>query len=119
MHELAVTESLLKTASDYAKNTNAQKVISLNITIGSLSGIVGDSVQFYWDMICKNTICANSDLNFNRVQAKFQCQNCGNEYEIQNELIPCPACNSMNLKTIQGDEFLLDSIEIEKSLEEK
>jgi hydrogenase nickel incorporation protein HypA/HybF len=115
MHELAVTESLLNTASEYAENNNAQKVISLNITIGNLSSIVGDSVQFYWDMISKNTICANSELVFNRVQAKFICQDCGTEYEIQDELIPCPACNSMNLKTIQGDEFLLDSIEIEKS----
>jgi hydrogenase nickel incorporation protein HypA/HybF len=119
MHELAVTESLLNTASEYADKNKALIVISLNITIGSLSSIVGDSIQFYWDIISQNTICANSKLVFNRVPAKFFCQDCSHEYEIQNELVPCPACSSMNLKTIQGDEFLLDSIEIEKRSEEE
>ncbi|MDO9546889.1 MAG: hydrogenase maturation nickel metallochaperone HypA [Pelolinea sp.] len=119
MHELAVTESLLNTASEYAIKNNAQKVISLNITIGDLSNIIGDSVQFYWDMISEETICENSLLVFKRIPAKFLCQACGNDFEIQGELLPCPKCSSMDLKTIRGDEFLLESIEIEKDLEEK
>ena len=118
MHELAVTESLLNTASEYAVNNNAKKVISLNITIGDLSSIVGDSVQFYWDIINKETICEKSLLVFKRIPAKFLCQACGNDFEIQGELVPCPTCGSLDLKTIHGTEFLLDSIEIEKSSEE-
>jgi hydrogenase nickel incorporation protein HypA/HybF len=119
MHELAVTESLLNTASEYASKNNAQRVISLDITIGDLSSIVGDSVQFYWDIISEGTICANSILVFNRIAAKFLCQACKNEFNIQGELLPCPICGSMDLKTIQGDEFLLESIEIEKDFKEE
>ena len=114
MHELAVTESLLDTACKYANKNDAKKVISLKIIIGDLSGIIDDSVQFYWDIISKNTICQQSKLIFQKVPAKFYCQSCQNEFEIHGELLPCPKCNSMNLKTIQGDEFLLESIEIEK-----
>ena len=119
MHELAVTESLLGTASKYAIKNNAQKVVSLNITIGDLSSIVGDSVQFYWDIISEGTICENSLLVFNRISAKFLCQACKNDFNIKGELLPCPICGSMDLKTIQGDEFLLESIEIEKGFEEE
>jgi len=119
MHELAVTESLLNTASDYAINNNAQKVISLNIVIGNLSSIIGDSVQFYWDIISENTICENSILVINKLPAKFICQSCGNEFEINGELLPCPLCSSMDLRIIQGEEFLLESIEIEKDLEKE
>ena len=114
MHELSVTESLLSTAIEYAKKYNSQKVTTLNIKIGNLAGIVDDSVQFYWDIITEDTICANSVLNFNRIPAKFECQNCNHRYEIVDELITCPKCGSMDLKTIQGDEFLLESIEVEK-----
>ena len=77
MHELAVTESLLNIACDYAIRNNAQGVISLNITIGDLSNIIGDSVQFYWDIISEKTICEKSTLVFNKLSAKFICQSCG------------------------------------------
>lgn len=114
MHELSVTEALLSTACDYASRNDSKIVTVLNIRIGKLSGIVGDSVQFYWDIVSEDTICAGSKLNFTHIPAKFKCQSCGNSYEIAEELIPCPVCSSMDLKTIQGDEFLLESIEIEK-----
>jgi hydrogenase nickel incorporation protein HypA/HybF len=118
MHELSVTEALLNTASDYAKRQNANKVTVLNIIIGKLSGIIDDSVQFYWDIIAKETICEGSRLNFTIIPAKFECQNCQHQFEMEDELIPCPRCQSMDLATIQGDEFLLESIEIEKEKNE-
>ncbi len=114
MHELSVTEALLNTSCEYAHKQKAKKVTVLNIKIGRLSGIVDDSVQFYWDIIAKETICEGSQLRFNFIPAKFECQQCKFQYEIEDELLPCPRCKSMDLVTIQGDEFLLESIEIEK-----
>jgi len=118
MHELSVTEALLKTACDHANQQKAKKVTVLHIKIGRLSGIVDDSVQFYWDIITKDTICETSILNFTHIPAKFECQQCKNQFEIKDELIPCPKCKSLNLATVQGDEFLLESIEIEKDINE-
>jgi hydrogenase nickel incorporation protein HypA/HybF len=113
MHELAVTQSLLETASDYAKRNNAKRVIALNLIIGDLSGIIDESVQFYWDFVSKDTICAESQLSFDHREAIMKCLSCGNEFEMGDELTPCAKCNSANIKVISGDEFRLDSIEIE------
>ena len=114
MHELSITESLLKTASDYAQKNEAKKVAVLNLVIGELSGIMDESVQFYWDMISKDTICENSILHFDKRQAIMKCIACGHEFSLEGELAPCPACASMDLKFLSGNEFLLESIEIEK-----
>ncbi len=114
MHELAVTESLLKTASEYAMKNDAKKVIALNLVIGDLSGIIDDSVQFYWDIISEDTICSAAKLNVEKEPAKFQCQSCKHKFNLDGELSPCPKCQSINIKVISGDEFLLKSIEIEK-----
>jgi len=114
MHELSVTESLLNTACEYAEKQDATKITILNIKIGKLSGIVDDSIQFYWDIISENSLCEGSVLNFMRISAKFECNACHTQFEIDAELMPCPNCNSMDLATIQGDEFMLESIEIEK-----
>jgi len=114
MHELAVTESLLNTATEYALKNEAKKVTNLNLLIGVLSGIVDESVQFYWDMISTDTICAQAKLNIERQPAKFKCQTCQTEYSLDDELTPCPNCGSVDIRVISGDEFLLQSIEIEK-----
>lgn len=115
MHELAITESILNAAVSHAKRVNANKVTDLYLVIGSLSSIVDDSVQFYWEMISKETICEGSQLHFKRLKARVQCQDCKKEYDLENELLPCPQCGSMNIKILSGDEFRLESIEIQKS----
>lgn len=114
MHELAVTESILEIATRHATQASATRVTDINIVMGQLSSIVDDSVQFYWDFISKDTLCAGATLHFQRVPARLHCQECGNDYSIEAMLSPCPQCSSMNVKIISGEEFWLDSIEIEK-----
>jgi len=114
MHELSITESLLKTACEYAEKNQAHKVTSLNLVIGELSGVIDESVQFYWDMISENTVCEKATLKFEKRKAMMLCTDCENGFELDGELKPCPKCGSMNLKVLSGREFLLDSIEIER-----
>jgi hydrogenase nickel incorporation protein HypA/HybF len=73
MHELSITEALLRTASDYAHKNKAKRVTALNLVIGELSGIIDDSVQFYWDMLSENSICEKSILNFDKRKAFMKC----------------------------------------------
>ncbi len=114
MHELAVTESILKIAEKHAIQAEAKKVTDIYIVIGKLSSIVDDSIQFYWDMISKETVCEEAALHFERIPAKVLCLNCSHQFELPNELIPCPQCNSMQIKVLKGEEFWVDSIEIER-----
>jgi hydrogenase nickel incorporation protein HypA/HybF len=114
MHELSVTENILNTSLEYAKREHAVKVTAINLNIGQLSSIIDDSVQFYWEMIAKETLCENARLNFNRIPAMLKCLDCQNDYSLGSEPGPCPACGSYNVKILSGDEFQLESIEIEK-----
>lgn len=117
MHELAVTESILNIAVKHAQQANAVRVTDIYVVIGALSSIVDDSVQFYWDFISEGTLCSGATLHFKRVPAQLTCLECGHTYTLQNELSPCPHCNSMQVKVTSGEEFWLDSIEIEKEKE--
>jgi hydrogenase nickel incorporation protein HypA/HybF len=117
MHELSITQSILEIAQRHALQAGASKVTDINITIGRLSSIVDDSVQFYWDIISQDSICQNSVLHFTRVPARLNCLDCGNTYTLDAELQPCPKCGSMQLKVISGEEFWVDSIAVEKQEE--
>lgn len=114
MHELSVTENVLNIAIKHASINSATKVTAVNLVIGQLSSIIDDSVNFYWDFITENTICAGSKLFFQKIPAEFLCSNCGSTYEFSHDSSACPKCGTVTNKLIKGDEFFVDSIEIEK-----
>lgn len=114
MHELSVTENILRIALEYANKENASAVTDINIKIGQLSSIVDDSVQFYWEIIAKDTICQHAKLNFERIPAKFTCLDCHQDFILGPEPGPCPACGSFHVRMFAGDEFQLESIAIER-----
>jgi hydrogenase nickel incorporation protein HypA/HybF len=117
MHELSVTEAILNTTIKYAQKERANRVTDIYLVIGDLSSIVDDCIQFYWEILSKDTICKNSKLHFDRIPGKMKCLDCKYEYNLKGELMPCPKCASLNLKVIAGTEFNLDSIEIENDEE--
>lgn len=113
MHELSVTESVLDIAQKHAQKANARLVTDVYLVIGQLSSIVDDSVQFYWDALTEDTLCQGSKLHFTRIAATLKCNSCGQEYPLQDQITPCPNCDGINISIITGEEFYIDSIDIE------
>jgi hydrogenase nickel incorporation protein HypA/HybF len=113
MHELSVTQSILEIALRHAEEAGAKKILQLNLTIGQLSSIVDDSVQFYWDMVSQDTIAEGAKLNFKRIPTVLLCLNCNHRYTHTEEDLACPKCGSTQIKVISGQEFMLDSIDVE------
>ena len=114
MHELSVTESVLEIACKHAQQAQAIRVTDIYLVIGQLSSIVDDSVAFYWDIIAKDTLCEDAQLHFKRLPAELICLDCDHQYKLVDELMPCPHCGSPRIRVLSGDEFHLESIEIQR-----
>lgn len=114
MHELPITQNILKIALQYAQKEGAKRIMSLNLVIGQLSSVIDDSIQFYWPIVSEGTIAQDAKLNFKRVSAKLECQECGTLYGLENgQLTTCPDCDSSQVTVLAGKEFQLESIQIE------
>lgn len=113
MHELSITESLLEIALRHADEADARRITRLNIVIGELSSIVDESVQFYWDIVSEGTIAEGAELHFERVQGTLRCLTCGHSFPLDHESFSCPVCGSKQVVAVGGDDFRLESIEIE------
>lgn len=113
MHELAVTQNLLDLAVRHAESVGATRVTTLRLSIGRLSSIVDDSVQFYWDIISAGTLCAGARLEFARQPAALRCLQCDAVYQFDAEPIPCPHCGSERARIVGGEQFQLTSIDVE------
>jgi len=106
-----VTESLLEIALRHARQADAGRITDLHLVIGELSTVIDDSVQFYWDFVSEGTPAEGATLHFRRIPAEMTCQDCGEMYDPKVDLT-CPACNSSNVRTIAGQEFFLEAIEV-------
>ena len=113
MHELPVTESLLEITLRHAGQENATRVTDLYLVIGQLSSIIDDSIQFYWDIISADTIAGGAQLHFRRIPTQLMCLKCQNKYTPVEDDYACPECQSIQVKITAGEEFLLESINID------
>ena len=113
MHELSITENLLEIALRHAEKADAERITRLNIVIGDLSSIVDESVQFYWDIVSEGTIAEGAELRFERVEGTLRCMACGHTFPLNHESFVCPSCGEKKVVAAGGDDFRLESIEIE------
>jgi len=113
MHELSVTESVLEIALRHAERAGAQRIVRLNLVIGELSSIVGDSVQFYWDIVSRDTIAEGAELHFERLPATLRCLGCEHTFPLNGRDYTCPACGGKKVVAAGGDDFRLESIEVD------
>ncbi len=114
MHELSVTQALLKTVLDAAHQAGARRVRTVHVVVGALTGIVDDSVQFYFDLLSQGTLAEDARLCFQREPARGSCQRCGHTFAVTPPLTPmCPACGSSQLQVTGGTSFYVRSIEVE------
>ena len=113
MHELTVTQDILRIALEHAERADARRITDIHLVIGGLSSIVDDSIQFYFDFLSPDTLAEGAKLHFLRVPARLRCRECGHEFEPQGMDWSCPQCQSLGGEVMAGKEFFLDSLEVE------
>lgn len=113
MHELPVTQSILKIVLEYAEKAHARHVTDVHIVQGELSSMLDDSIQFYWEIIAKDTIAQHATLHFRRVPAELQCMACFQKYHPHDGELVCPFCGSVGAKIIAGEEFFVEAIDVD------
>ncbi len=113
MHELSITQSILSIALEQAKTVQANKITKINLTIGELSGVVDECVQFYFDLLSKDTIAANARLSFQRPPTKLRCRNCATTFSPNNLDWTCPSCQEQKIEIVSGRECYVTSMEVD------
>lgn len=113
MHELSVTQSLLTVVLEHAERAGAARVTRIDIQVGALTGIVDESVQFYFDFVSRDTPAAGARLAFTHIAARLRCRECGAEFEPEERNWLCPECGAVAGEVVAGRELTVQSIEIE------
>ena len=113
MHELVITQSMFDLVLKHAEQAEARKVARINLTIGGMTGVVGDCVQFYLDFLSKGTVAEGAVLSVKMVPPKARCRDCGETFELKEFDWTCTNCQGKSLEIIAGKELFVESIEVE------
>ena len=113
MHELAVTQRMLDIALEKAGAARATRVIKINLVIGEMASVVDDCVQFYFDFLSQDSIASGATLSFKRIPMQVRCRRCQHSFTPTQPPWSCPQCQQWDVEITGGQEFYLDSIEVE------
>ena len=110
MHELSISEAVVNTV---VKHADGRKVSSVAMTVGALRQVVPDSLEFYFGIVSRDTVCEGATLEIIDVPAVLRCKTCKNEWEIEIPAFICATCGPGAVEVATGEEFMVESIEVE------
>ena len=76
-----------------------KRVLKVNLVIGELTSFVGESIQFYFDMLSKETEAEGASLSISRIPAKATCKQCKMEFHPEGMDWFCPACKGADRRS--------------------
>jgi hydrogenase nickel incorporation protein HypA/HybF len=113
MHEYHATERILNHAIEQAARANAARITDAHFVIGDISTYTADSIQGAWEVLARGTTGEGARLHFRNVDAELQCMVCFTKYCPAGGEVLCPACGSVGAKILAGEEFYMESLDVE------
>ena len=111
MHELSLSSAVVNTV---VKHAGGRRVTVVSLRVGHLRQVVPDTLDFYFGFVARDTVCEGARLEQELVPARLRCAECRHEWEVDFPVFRCPACGAAGSEIVMGDEFEVESIEVEE-----
>jgi hydrogenase nickel incorporation protein HypA/HybF len=113
VHELSLAVTMLEMISGMVPDKpSLQKV---HVTIGSLSGVWPDAIQFGFEALARQQGFSNATLVIKKTPAVCVCAACGKRYETKDLHGGCTACGGLARSIESGAEFQMDFLELSEA----
>ena len=113
MHELSLADAMVHEVESILQKERAEKVFSITVEMGKLSGVEKDPFEFAFPIVAEGTKLEGCKLIIVETPIIVECQDCQAKTELDIPFAKCSSCNSRNVKYISGKEFIIKSLEIE------
>ena len=111
MHELSLSGAIVNTV---VKHADGRRVTVVSLRVGHLRQVVPDSLEFYFEFVARGTVCEGARLQQQIVPAAVRCSACTAEWEMALPFFRCQECGSSEVGVVSGNEFEVESIEVEE-----
>jgi hydrogenase nickel incorporation protein HypA/HybF len=112
VHELSITENLVRVLQEQASAQNFQKVLRVRLDVGMLSTLEPDSLVFCFDIVAKETVAEGAQIEIVRSPGVAICRKCNTHLQISAYGEPCTQCESFDLEITSGKDMTIKDIEV-------
>lgn len=113
MHEMSLMGGVFEVIEQTLSQHEANRVLQVKLKVGELTNAEPDALQMAFEAYSKDTICEGAELIVERVPVRGRCRNCQHEFAVETLFFLCPGCQNSSIEVIQGEELLLESLEVE------
>jgi hydrogenase nickel incorporation protein HypA/HybF len=112
VHELSISSAIVETALEHA---DGRQIAVVSLTVGALRQVVPESLDFYFEIVARGTLCDGARLEQTLIPARARCPGCEHEWELEGlPQFRCPGCGTAPAEIVSGDELQVESIELEE-----
>lgn len=105
-------QSAMEIAVESAKAQGAVQIHRVVMRVGTLAGVVPDSLMFAFDIVTQGSMAEGATLEIETVPSLCHCVDCGKEFEPKDFFYECPNCGSLSVELKRGKELELAYLEV-------
>lgn len=114
MHELSVCLSLMQQVESIARERNAEKVVTITLNIGPLSGVEPELLRHAYPLAAAGTVAEDAELVMETPDIVVRCSQCDSETTVTPNKLLCGSCGDFRTRVISGDELTLMRVELDR-----
>lgn len=113
MHEMSLTEGVLRILEDQAKVQNYARVRTVWLELGQLSHADPQAMAFCFDAVMRGTLADGARLEIVRTPGEAWCLDCAETVPVAQRYDACPRCGGHRLQVTAGDDMRILELEVE------
>jgi hydrogenase nickel incorporation protein HypA/HybF len=118
LHELSIAQSVLELVAEHVPAARRPDVRVVTVRVGSLSGVVPESLKFCFEACVADTPLAGARLEIQRQPIRLSCTSCRSRFSVHEPLFRCPDCGEPSVKLVGGAELEVTEVELEERVVE-
>jgi hydrogenase nickel incorporation protein HypA/HybF len=113
VHEMSLMGGVFEVIEKTITQYEVSRVLLVKLKVGELTNAQPEALQMAFEAYSKDTVCEGAELFVERVPVLGRCRNCQLEFAVKTMFFLCPKCRNTSIEVIQGEELLLESLEVE------
>lgn len=112
MHEMSLAEGVLQLLEDAARQQKFEKVLTVWLEIGQLSGVEVEAMAFCFDAVARDSVAQGARLEIVVLPGVGWCMACAVSVPMSEVFGECPHCGSFQMQVTGGTEMRVKELEV-------
>ena len=113
MHDMWFASKIVVCLKEKISEATAPRHVTVNVALGPFTHVSRESLRAAFQMLMDKEDFKNVTLNIEKNQAVIKCKKCGTSTKISEPVVACPKCQSTDFDINNGEEFLMQSVELD------